>query len=211
MKIRWIGHAAFYIETSNGLRIRTDPYVAAVGLPVSNLPADVVTISHEHYDHSAADTVPGSPTVLKGQQDTVIHGIAFRSIPTFHDDAKGAKRGSNAVFLISADGVTLAHMGDLGEIPGHSQFDEMGDVDILCVPVGGTYTLNGNQAQAVSDELEASITIPMHYKLPGLKVNIESADAFVKGKSHVRYADEIVVTPQTLPDEREIVVLKARP
>jgi L-ascorbate metabolism protein UlaG (beta-lactamase superfamily) len=211
MKIRWIGHASFQIETAGGLRIRTDPYDASIGLPLSQLGADVVTVSHEHFDHNATDTVPGEPVVLRGEVTQAVRGVAFKGIAYFHDEAKGAKRGKNTIFVITADHVTLAHLGDLGHLLTPDQVAKIGKVDVLLIPVGGTYTLDAATATEVVDTLDPQITIPMHFRTPGLTVGVAPVDRFVAGKSNVRHADEIDVTADTLPAAPEIVVLRPRP
>ena len=211
MKIRWIGHASFQIETSKGLRIRTDPYDASMGLPLSNLPADVVTVSHEHFDHNAVSTIPGKPIVLRGAVTQTVKDAAFKTIATFHDEAKGAKRGSNNIFLITADGLTLAHLGDLGHVLSKDQLCQLGHVDILCIPVGGTYTLDAKAATEVAAATNAKIAIPMHFKTPPISLPIATVDAFLAGKLNVRRLDELEVTADTLPPDAEIVVLSPRP
>lgn len=211
MKIRWIGHSAFYIETSQGFRIRTDPYDKSIGLPLSKLSADVVTVSHGHFDHNAVSTVPGKPQVLQGAGDTVIGSATFRGVPAFHDETRGSERGANTIFVISADGVTLAHMGDLGHPLTDEQVDEMGGVDVLCVPVGGTYTIDAKGADDLIRRLRPSIAIPMHYKIPGLTVNLGRVDPFREGKANAREADGLDVTRETLPASPEVVILRPRP
>jgi L-ascorbate metabolism protein UlaG (beta-lactamase superfamily) len=211
MKIRWIGHAAFYIETSQGLRIRTDPYDKSVGLPLSKLLADVVTVSHGHYDHNATGTVPGKPRILQGPIEEVVVGADIRGIPAFHDAERGTQRGANTIFVISADGITLAHMGDLGHQPTDEQIDDMGEVDVLCVPVGGVYTLDAQGADDLIARLQPAIAIPMHYKIPGLKVAIADAGRFREGKANVREAEELDVNADTLPGVPEVVILSPRP
>lgn len=211
MKIRWIGHASFQIETGDGLRIRTDPYDSSIGLPVSKLAADAVTISHEHFDHNAVKSVPGSPTILRGESAETIKGVTFKGIPTFHDEQKGAQRGRNTIFLITADGITLAHLGDLGHVLSVEQIKALGPVDVLCVPVGGIYTLDAAHATQVADSVKAPVTIPMHYQIKGLTVGVGPVDRFLAGKTNVRHADEVIVTRKTLPAKPEILVLNPRP
>jgi len=211
MKIRWIGHAAFYVETRDGLRIRTDPYDKSVGLPISNLPADVVTVSHEHFDHNATDLVQGNPQVLRGEGRWTVRGAEFRGVATFHDESKGAKRGKNTVFVITADGITLVHLGDLGHVLTDSQVKDIGPVAVLCIPVGGTYTIDAAAATALIASMRPSAAIPMHYQVPGLRVNVASVDAFLKGKPNVRRLDELSIDQQTLPTPAQIVVLAPRP
>ena len=211
MKIRWIGHASFHIETEDGLRIRTDPYDASIGLPLSRLQADVVTVSHDHSDHNAAATVPGKPAVLRGPGTRTVRGVTFCAVATYHDDSRGSKRGPNAVFSIRAEGIAVVHLGDLGHPLGKEQVEALGQVDILLVPVGGVYTIDAAQAATLATALKARIVVPMHYKIPGLSVAVGGIEPFLKGKSNVRHADEITVSEGSLPERQEIVVLPPRP
>lgn len=211
MKIRWIGHAAFYFETSSGLRVRTDPYDDSIGLPRSSLPADIVTVSHAHFDHNAVETVPGSPRVLDTEVETTISGLTLRGIPSFHDDVGGAKRGPNIIYVIHADGLAIAHLGDLGHIPSPSILAQMGQIDILCIPVGGVYTLDAAGATETMTLIEPKITIPMHYRIRNLTVGVGPLDDFLSGKTNVTHLDELDVTADTLPQTPTIAVLAPRP
>ncbi|MHC4712055.1 MAG: MBL fold metallo-hydrolase [Planctomycetota bacterium] len=211
MKIRWIGHAAFHFETADGVKIRTDPYDESVGLPISKLPADVVTVSHDHFDHNAVPLVPGNPEVVKGAGEHTVKGITITGIGTFHDEVGGSKRGANTIFVFSADGLRIAHLGDLGHPPTAEQAAEIGKVDVLCIPVGGVYTLDAAGATEVIAQLNPAIAIPMHYRVPGLQVGIGPVDDFLSGKSDVVRLDELAITPESLPEATRIVVLEARP
>ena len=211
MKIRWIGHASFHIETADGLRIRTDPYDASIGLQVSGLAADVVTVSHEHFDHNATSLVPGKPAVIRGEGTRTVKGASFRGIATFHDESKGSKRGRNTIFLITADGLTLAHLGDLGHTLTADLIATMGRIDILCIPVGGIYTLDSSAASDVAAAINAAITVPMHYKTPGLTVGVGPVDKFLSGKPNVVRMDELTVSKESLPSPAQVVVLTPRP
>ncbi len=211
MFIRWIGHASFQIELKDGLRIRTDPYDASIGLPISKLAADIVTVSHEHFDHNATHLVAGNPSVLRGDVDETIGSARFRSITTFHDDAKGAKRGLNTVFIIDAEGITVVHLGDLGHELQKQQLAELDSADVLMIPVGGTYTLDARTATKVAEAITARATIPMHYKTPALTIPLSPVEPFLRGKRDIRTLDELIVTCETPATHPEIVVLSARP
>ena len=127
-----IGHAKFLIELENGLRIVTDPYDATCGYPVTPVQADVVLVSHGHHDHSAVDTIPGSPRVIDaaGKYD-LGDGVTVTAVESFHDDAEGQKRGRNLLFSIRAEGLNAIHLGDLGHIPTAEQIGTLGNADVL--------------------------------------------------------------------------------
>ncbi len=211
MKIRWIGHAAFYIETAEGLRIRTDPYDGSIGLPASNLPADVVTVSHEHYDHNAVNLVPDSPKVIRGIGEWTVGSAVFRGVASFHDEVGGAQRGPNTIFVIAADGLTVVHLGDLGHSLTDKQRSAIGHVDVLLVPVGGKYTIDAAGAAAVVDAISPRIVVPMHFRIPNLTIEISDAEQFLADRKHVEGLDELDVTPETLPEATRTVVLLPRP
>ncbi len=211
MKIRWIGHAAFYFETSDGVKVRTDPYDESVGLVVSRLPADVVTVSHEHFDHNAVSLVPGRPQVVKGAGEHTVKDITFTGVASSHDEAGGSKRGANTIFVFEADGLRVCHLGDLGTTLTAEQVAKIGKVDVLCVPVGGVYTIDAKRAGEVVAQLRPAIAVPMHYKTPGLTVGVGPVEAFLEGKGDVARLDELDVTPESLPAPTRIVVLETRP
>ncbi len=164
MIIRHIGHAKFLIELESGLRIVTDPYDASTGYPVKPLEADAVLISHGHHDHSAAETVQGwSVKADSAGLHTLAPGVTAEGISCFHDDAGGAKRGSNLIFVVEAEGLRVAHLGDLGHLPDEALLQRIGRVDVAIIPTGGYFTIDARQALEVSRMLKARVTIPMHY------------------------------------------------
>lgn len=160
-----IGHAKFLIELENGLRIVTDPYDASCGYPVGPVAADVVLVSHGHHDHSAVDTIPGTPRVIDaaGEYD-LGEGVCVTAVEAFHDDVEGAKRGKTLLFSIRAEGLNALHLGDLGHIPTAAQAEALGAADVLMVPVGGFFTIDAPQAKATAELLQARVVLPMHYK-----------------------------------------------
>lgn len=160
-----IGHAKFLIELENGLRIVTDPYDATCGYPVTPVPADVVLVSHGHHDHSAVDTIPGTPRVIdKAGEYDLGEGVTVTAVEAFHDDAGGTKRGRTLLFSIRAEGLNAIHLGDLGHIPTAEQLEAIGAADVLMVPVGGFFTIDAAQAKETAELLQARVVLPMHYK-----------------------------------------------
>ncbi len=219
MKLKWLGHAAFVIE-SGGPKILIDPFGEDVPYPSIKETADVVTLSHEHDDHNAAHLVQGDFQVLRALDEQTgkarrikeeIAGVVFRSVPSFHDDKKGALRGENGIFVIDADGLTLAHLGDLGEKLTASQVKEMGDVDLLFIPVGGYYTIDAAIAKEVVNQVNPRIVVPMHYKTKYIESwPIATVDDFLDSMDNVLRLDgcEATVEKGTLPDKTEVWVFK---
>ena len=160
-----IGHAKFLIELENGLRIVIDPYDATCGYPVTPVKADVVLVSHGHHDHSAVDTIPGTPRVIdKAGAYDLGDGVTVTAVEAFHDDAQGTKRGRTLLFSIRAEGLNAIHLGDLGHIPNAEQINALGTADVLMVPVGGFFTIDAAQAKETAELLQARVILPMHYK-----------------------------------------------
>ena len=182
MLITYHGHSEFMLETEEGLRILLDPYDPSVPFPFHEVEADIVTCSHEHADHNYIEKVRGKPIIIKdlGLQKTAPN-ITITGYPSFHDEVQGAKRGTNIIYVIQAEKLRIAHLGDLGAMPDENTLSALQGVDVLLVPVGGTYTINAMQAAELAKRLNARITIPMHYKKDdeGLQ-NIGSVDGFLE-------------------------------
>ena len=213
MILKWLGHACFLITSGDGLKIITDPYLNGGKIryaPVDDS-ADIVTISHDHYDHNALSAVSGNPEVIRGRGLKIAKGIQFKGIPTYHDESKGEQRGDNTVFCYSIDGIKVCHLGDLGHRLSHEQINEIGDIDLLLIPVGGFYTIDANVATQVCDDLNPKVIVPMHYKTPKLDFPITGVDEFLKGKRNVKRLDlsEAEFVMGKLPDISEIIVLKS--
>jgi L-ascorbate metabolism protein UlaG (beta-lactamase superfamily) len=208
MKITWLGHAAFLIETED-TKIVTDPYDDSVGYGPITMAVDFATVSHEHGDHNNVETLKGNPEVVRGSGSFEVRGITIRGIATYHDDEQGSARGENTIFVIEAEGLSVCHAGDLGHTLSKEQIEEIGKVDVLLLPVGGTYTTDAAQAAEVMEALDPRLVIPMHFKTPSLDFPIDGVEKFVKGRANARHVrlPVIEVTEESLPEEREIAVL----
>jgi len=211
VEITWYGQACFRLR-SRGLSVVTDPYSPEIGLKLPRLTATVVTVSHEHDDHNYVDAVKGPPFLISGPGEYEIEGIFVIGVGTYHDAKQGQERGKNTAYLIEFEGLTICHLGDLGHVLTQEQVEQLNSVDILLVPVGGKYTLNGSKAAEVVGLLEPKIVIPMHYKVPGLEIQIEGVSRFLK---------ELAVEPPSklemltigrgqLPDETRVVLLEPK-
>ena len=165
MIIRHIGHAEFLIETEGGTRIVTDPYGEGCGYPVRKIRADAALVSHGHHDHNAVENVEGLQAVAdRSGTFTLPGGIRITALEGFHDEEKGKKRGGTLLFLIEAEGLKVVHLGDLGCMPDEEQIRILKRPDVLMIPVGGFYTINGETARRVAERLEPTVILPMHYK-----------------------------------------------
>jgi len=177
VKIRWRGHASFLIE-AEGKQIVTDPFNAELGYLLTPLEADLVTVSHEHWDHNAVETIGGHPQVIRGTGTVTAGGIDFKGIATFHDRHQGRERGPNTVFKISAEGLNLVHLGDLGHMLSTEQVQAIGAVDVLLLPVGGRYTIDAAEAVQVVKLLQPQIVIPMHFATAHLSFTLAPLEEF---------------------------------
>jgi len=213
MVIKWLGHATFLITTSSGTRIVTDPYkpgaFGAIKYGPITEPADVVTVSHEHDDHNYVAGVPGDPYVVRGTGEHTFRDVKLDGIATFHDTSQGSERGPNTIFMLEADGLRICHLGDLGHSLDQSAVQRVADVDVMLVPVGGTFTIDGAQASEIVGRLEPKLVIPMHFKTARCDLPIAAVDEFLQGKDNVerKGSSELTVAADSLPETTAIVVL----
>ncbi|MCR4668781.1 MAG: MBL fold metallo-hydrolase [Clostridia bacterium] len=156
MIIQWNGHSCFTI-TSGDYSLVVDPYKGVTGHPDVDLTANDVYASHDHYDHNYFEGVKLIP--YEGEKP-----VTVRTVPCFHDECRGAKRGNNLIHIFSLEGMTAVHLGDLGHLLSKEQAEAVGPCDVLMIPVGGYYTIDGNEAYEVCEQLMPRIVIPMHYR-----------------------------------------------
>lgn len=179
MRINWIGHACFLIQ-ENDISVLTDPFDESVNYPFPKLSVDVVTESHQHFDHNAHKRLINEPTVFKVPGVYETHGLTIKGVPTFHDADMGKERGDNCIFRIDFPSkLSVSHLGDLGHMLNSFHKQQLGSCDILMVPVGGTYTIDSKTAKEVVDLLQPSIVIPMHFKTPWIQFPIKPVDEFL--------------------------------
>ena len=208
VRISWLGHSMFLLEDA-GLRLVTDPYGEGVGYQLPQVEADVVLVSHDHFDHSNTSLVKGSPEIVRSPDPQESAGIRIEGISTYHDDKDGAERGENIIFRWNMQGIDFAHLGDLGHIPGAESGGSLDGVDVLFIPVGGTFTIDDAQAAEVVKTLNPSIVIPMHYKTNACALPIKTADPFTARFSDVDIAGKqpVYLSKQDLPDQTLILVM----
>ncbi len=212
MKLKWLGHSCFLIISDTGLRIITDPYPQGNGLSYAPIKgwADIVTVSHDHFDHNNTAGVPGKPDIVTDGGIKTVKGVQFKAILTHHDESSGKQRGSNTIFCFTVDKIRLCHLGDLGHRLDKEQITNVGDVDILFIPIGGFYTIDAKTAGVVSDDLKPKIIVPMHYKTAKCDFPITGVEDFTKGKKNVRKLDssEAEFKAGNLPQDTQIVVFQ---
>lgn len=201
--IFWLGQASFVIQTPE-TTILTDPFNAQLGYEVKKVEGvDIVTVSHEHGDHNNVAMAAGQPTVLRGLEsaggretkfnsfDKKIGDVHVQSVTSYHDEAKGAKRGKNIIFVFEIQSVEppvrVVHMGDFGEERlSEAQRKAIGRVDVLMLPVGGFYTIDAARANQVLADLKPKICIPMHWKTEKTeRLPIKDSAPFLEGKKNI--------------------------
>ncbi len=210
MTITWYGQSCFKIDTREAV-LAIDPFSKEIGLAPPRFHADIMLLTHAHPDHANAATIPGNPMVISAPGEYETRGVTMRGILTFHDAQRGRKRGPNVAFRITAEGMSVAHLGDFGEGTLREETaDALGDVDVLLVPVGGTYTVDGPTAAEVVSQIEPRLVIPMHYHLAGLRVKLAPVEEFLKaaGSRDAERLEKLSLKKKDLPDaETRIVVL----
>jgi L-ascorbate metabolism protein UlaG (beta-lactamase superfamily) len=180
-----------------------------LGYSLGKQTARIVTVSHQHAGHSYVGGIGGEPKVIKGPGEYEIGGILVIGMPTFHDGDGGKQRGKNIVYLIEVDEVAICHLGDLGHVLTTQQVEEIGNVDVLLVPVGGVSTINASMAAEVVRQLEPKIVVPMHYKTAVLKQELEPVDRFLKemGVKDVTSRPKLSVTKANLPVSIQVLLM----
>lgn len=220
-KLTWLGQSCFVLETTTGTRVVMDPIPKGIGYDLpAGLKADAVTVSHEHADHNNIALLTNKPRVLRGltadkkgwaKVDTRVKDVAVRTVGVYHDDALGADRGLNTVFVFEVGGLRIAHLGDLGHMLTDEQRAAIGAVDVVLVPVGGAFTVDGPQAARVVDQLRPRlVVVPMHYRTEASTIKqLATADEFLEGKPNVRKeaSNTLALTMVKSRVAAEIVVL----
>lgn len=212
MYITWLGQSCFKFQDKNGsdaVTLVTDPFDSSIGLRVPKIDADILTISHGHKDHGNLEAIKGKPFIIDTAGEYEIKNISIEGVETFHDDKKGAERGKNIAYRIDMDDIVIVHLGDLGHELNPHQMEKLAGADILLIPVGGNYTIDAKKAVNVVSQIEPRIIIPMHYKIPGLKFEIDGVDKFIKELGlKPRQEEKLKISKKDLPQEdTELVIL----
>lgn len=217
--LEWYGHAFVRLTSPQGVRVAMDPF-GAIGYPMPEPEADIVTISHEHGDHNNAALLRGKPVVLRGLTegggdwrsiDYRFKDVRVTSVPVYHDEQQGRQRGKNTMVVVDLAGLRIAHLSDMGHLPTDAQARALGRVDVLLVPVGGKFSIDGRQAREVLARLEPRVAIPIHYKTAATASwPIEDERSFVEGHPRVKRVagSRMTLDAAALPPLTEIWVLE---
>jgi len=209
MEITWLGHANFRLRGREGVVV-TDPalWKGAAGRTT----ADLVTVSHPHPGHNQAALVGGEPRVISGPGEYEVKGIVVTGVATYHDAEKGKKRGKNTAYVIGFDDLLVCHLGDLGHLLSTDQVDQMRNVDVLLIPVGGGVTVDAAQAVEVISLVEPRVVIPMHFRVGDLDPSLDPVDRFLRemGVADSPPQPKATFSRSNLPDGTQVVVLEPR-
>jgi len=218
MEITWYGHSCFRLTERNYATVVTDPYDnKSIGYDSLKLRSDIVTVSHDAPGHSNTDAVKGTSHVIDGPGEFEIGGVFVTGVQT--DGSGSGKKKSkakedeapsrNTIYVFDYDGITVAHLGDLKEVPTQSEIESLGTINVALVPVGGGGGLNAAKAAEVISLIEPNLVIPMHYATPAAKVSLDSLNKFIKemGLSKPDTQPSLKVTRSGLPNETHVIVL----
>jgi L-ascorbate metabolism protein UlaG (beta-lactamase superfamily) len=209
MDILPLGHSSFKLK-GKSVTVVTDPFDSQfTGLKFPKHTAcDIVTVSHEHKDHSEVAQLEGAPFIVKGAGEYDIKGVDIIGFATEHG---GDQPEKNTIYRIEMEDINIVHLGDLGRLLTTAEIDILDGVDILFVPVGGTYTIDAAQAKKIIADIEPSIVIPMHYERTGLAIkNLAPVSVFLKEmeKEQVIAQPKLSISKGKLPEEMQVVVLE---
>jgi len=205
--ITWFGQSCFRIEAKEG-SILTDPFSKDIGLKPPRIKDDIITVSHQHFDHNNVGEANPEAFIIQNPGEYEKQGIAVRGIASFHDNKQGVERGPNTIYVFKAEDMTVAHLGDLGHVLTDAQIEAVGDVDMVLIPVGGTYTIDAKTAAQVIGQIEPKIIVPMHYKVPGLNVDLDGPEKFIKEMGLTpEKTDKFKITKKLLPAEEMKLVI----
>jgi len=189
-----------------------DPFAPSLGYEIPRLPADITTISHDDENHNYDRAVRGRSYVISGPGEYEINGVFVIGVPTFQDDKEGRVRGKNTSYVIEMEGVNICHLGNLGHTLSQAQLDDLGNVDVLLVPVGGKDVLSGTRAAEIVSQLEPGIVIPMHYKLPDLQTDGESVARFLREMAVDKPTpvEMLALTKTQISEDTRVVLLEPK-
>ncbi len=209
MELTWYGLSCFRITERGQAVVVTDPFNGKVGLPALKLKGDIVTISHDAPGHNNVRAVTGRSHAFVGPGEYEVGGIFITGVATYH----AGNDAPNISFTFSYNNMTVAHLGDIAKPPSQTQIEELGQVNILLIPVGGGNSLNATQATELVSMIEPNIVVPMHYAIPNQKLQLDPIDRFLTemGVSEPTEADSLKVTvTQMSQDNIEVVVLRPK-
>lgn len=206
--IRFLYHSSFLIDNS----ILLDPHDGgSIGLPRPEVKADLILITHNHYDHNAYEIIPHKEVKIKQYGDFDYGSYSIEGIKTFHDKENGKRRGENIIYkIIDKKGRSIVHLGDLGHLPKEETIKSIQSPDVLMIPVGGIITINHNEARDIIKMIDPKIVIPMHYWIKGHLMPLNPIDDFLSLMKEDRKIIEVKEKEidETTVEKGSIIVFK---
>jgi L-ascorbate metabolism protein UlaG (beta-lactamase superfamily) len=208
MNITWYGQSCFRVVLQGNKRAKqwaslvVDPFDESTGLKLPKIEADIFLITHNHKDHNNQKMVKKENLVIDSPGEYEVSDIFIQGIPSFHDNEKGKERGINTIYTIEAEEIRVCHLGDFGqEELDDKQLRDIGEIDVLMIPIGGVYTIDAKEATKIISQIEPRIIIPMHYKIPGLKIKLDDLGSFLKaiGEKSAKAEDKLNIQKKNLP------------
>lgn len=197
MKLKWYGHSCFGLTFANGTTLITDPFDDTVGYPLCTARADAVLSSHGHFDHNYTASLAGEPKMINTPGSHEVNGVKITGTHSFHDPEEGKLRGENVIFTVEADGLKIAHLGDLGHMPNEEQLAAIANVNLLLMPIGGTFTITTPQAAELIAQAKPRTAVAMHFHNAYCQFPITDEKEFVALTGAVEMPNEIEITPET--------------
>ncbi len=211
MDITWHGHSCFRITERGQTSVVTDPYNASIGLPELSVKADLVTVSHDQPGHNAVELVKGYDYVIGGAGEYEIGELFVTGIPMHYHDEETDTVLHNVAYLFEySNHMTVLHLGDLHHVPDQSTIEQLGEVNVLLIPVGGGRGLRAAQAADVIALVEPHFVVPMHYAIEGLSIELDNVERFLKamGVSQAQEMDTLKVSSTSLPEQTQVILLE---
>lgn len=208
-EIIWLGHSCFRLRGREAT-IVTDPYSRRLGFDFGKPRADIVSASRPGEFYHFFEAVKGEPKVVEGPGEYEINDVFITGIGTFADNENGKKRGKNTVYIFDLEGLQICHLGALGHTPSSEQLEQMNNVDVLLIPVGGNTTINAQQASEAISTIEPHIVIPMHYKIDTLDTDLDDLSKFAQemGLKEPAPQEKFNLKPSDVPEGTKVVILK---
>lgn len=209
MILTWLGHSCFLLETRNGKKVLMDPFDSTLGISPFKGSVDIVTISHNHFDHNYTKELNPGFLTLNTPSTYEDSDIKIQGFLTYHDNVNGYKRGENVIFTYEADNFKICHLGDLGHMLKDELIDLIGDLDVLLIPIGSNFTLDAEIAYKLCKKVQSKVVIPIHYKTPHLAFPGEGIEKFIAlMKNAMNLNSNILDLNDILPDKNQVKILK---
>ena len=207
MKLKYYGHACFTLRFADGTVPAIDPFDESVTYAPCDAICDAALLSHDHFDHNHTQSLRGDFVTIRQAGHYDVRNVRVTAVPSFHDKQRGALRGSNLIFRIEGDGLTIVHLGDLGHMPDETQLRAIAGADVLLTPIGGTYTIDTPEAEELIRLAQPKHAVAMHFRTPDYDFNTSTCEAFERDMRAARMPREVEITKENLASLPEAMIL----